>query len=244
MDYIINIDSTNDAPDHRVSVRREGRVESNGRIVVKILVVGGSKGTGARVVERALAAGHDVSAFSRSPERNGATHPRLRKIAGSFHDEVAVDGAVADHDAVIITASANSRKEFRAQPQYFSLGTAHVVRSMRARGARRLVVLSSLGVGESRSLLPLPARLLLADLVLKPAFVDHEVQERMVRASGLDWVIARPSRLTDGPGRGEYRKASDIVPVPSTISRDDVADFLLEASTTPSWIGQAVHLGG
>jgi hypothetical protein len=32
--------------------------------------------------------------------------------------------------------------------------------------------------------------------------------------------------------------------VPSSISRADVADFLVEACEVPTWVGRAVQLGG
>ena len=40
---------------------------------------------------------------------------------------------------------------------------------------------------------------------LKQVFLDHELQEDYVRASGLNWVIVRPGAFTDGSKTGEYR---------------------------------------
>ena len=80
--------------------------------------------------------------------------------------------------------------------------------------------------------------------LLKIPFADHERQESLTRASGLDWVVARPGRLTDGPARGRYVKRTAIAPVPSSISRADVADFLVEAATTDAWVHACVQLGG
>src|ERR1700733_12074291 len=86
------------------SVRREGRqsVEERqnepgrGRRICRrcqvygsamnILVIGASRGTGALCVKSALAKGHTVSAFSRTPARLDITHAALTKIAGDFHD--------------------------------------------------------------------------------------------------------------------------------------------------------------
>ena len=80
--------------------------------------------------------------------------------------------------------------------------------------------------------------------LLKIPFVDHERQEQLVRESGLDWVIARPTRLKDGPARGQYVRKTDIEPVPGSISRADVAAFLVEACETDAWVGKAVQLRG
>ena len=141
-------------------------------------------------------------------------------------------------------ASATSLKAFKENPRYFSQGTSYVVEAMKERGVRRLVVLSALGVGESRTLAGFVAERLLIRFLLELPFEDHERQEAMVKESGLSWVIARPGRLTDGPARGRYVKKVSIEPVPGSISRADVADFLVEAAESDAWEGKAVQLGG
>jgi len=211
---------------------------------LRLLVVGASQGTGALTVSAALARGHQVTAFSRSPQKLTIEHAALTRRAGSFHDAAAVDAAVVGHDAVIVTASATSLAGFKENPTYFSAGTALVVEAMKRHGVPRLVVLSALGTGESRALSGWFIRTLLVDGILKLPFQDHERQEALTRASGLEWVIARPGRLTDGPARGRYVKSPEITPVPGAISRADVADFLVTAADSDAWVGKAVQIGG
>jgi uncharacterized protein YbjT (DUF2867 family) len=115
---------------------------------------------------------------------------------------------------------------------------------MKNAGVKRLVVLSASGVGESRRLYNPIMRLLLMDGLLKASYADHERQEAQVRGSGLDWVIAHPTRLTNGAARGKFQKKTAIEPVPGSISRADVAAFLVEACEESTWVGQAVLLGG
>ena len=62
---------------------------------MKILVLGASQGTGALCVKAALAKGHFVSAFSRTPAKLDVTDPALTKVAGDFHDAASVRSAVA-----------------------------------------------------------------------------------------------------------------------------------------------------
>ena len=85
---------------------------------------------------------------------------------------------------------------------------------------------------------------ILIDFILKVPYADHEIQERMTSESGLDWVIARPGRLTNGEARRAYVKTSEIEKVPRSISRADVADFLVEAAEVETWNGKAVQIGG
>jgi uncharacterized protein YbjT (DUF2867 family) len=209
-----------------------------------ILIIGASQGTGALAVRAALDKGHEVTAFARSPEKLGLKHPQLQKMVGDFHRAASVEAAVEGQDAVIITASATSLRAFKENPHYFSQGTGIAIAAMKKANVKRLVVLSALGTGDSRSLMNPIVRALTVGLFLKLPFLDHERQEELVRASGLDWVIARPGRLTDGAARRRYVKKTAIERVPSSISRADVADFMVEACEVPTWVGHAVQLGG
>jgi uncharacterized protein YbjT (DUF2867 family) len=211
---------------------------------LRLLVVGASQGTGALTVSAALARGHQVTAFSRSPQKLTIEHASLTRRAGSFHDAAAVDAAVVGHDAVIITAAPSSLAGFKENPTYFSAGTALVIEAMKRHGVPRMVVLSALGTGDSRVLSSWFIRTLLLDGLLKLPSRDHERQEALTRASDLEWVIARPGRLTNGPARGRYVKRAEISPVPGSISRADVADFLVTAADSDAWVGKAVQIGG
>jgi len=211
---------------------------------MKLLIIGASKGTGAEATINALNKGHTVSAFSRDPSQLPFEHERLRRVPGDFHRSESLASAVPGHDAVIITASASSLKTFKENPTYFSQGTRYVIDAMKQSGVKRLVVLSALGAGESRQSAPWLVRKLLVGWLLKVPYEDHERQERMVKDSGLDWVIARPSRLTNGAAHGRYLTDTGLGPIPSSISRADVGDFLVRAATEDTWLGHAVQLGG
>ncbi|MCY1020110.1 NAD(P)-dependent oxidoreductase [Pyxidicoccus sp. MSG2] len=211
---------------------------------MRIVVMGASQGTGALAVKTALERGHSVTAFARSPEKLVLEHPKLTRLKGDFHQRSSVDEAVRGQDAVIITVSSTSLKGFKENPNYFSQGTGYAIEAMKAQGVRKLSVLSALGTGESRRLLNVIAEKLLVSFLLKLPFEDHERQEKLVRESGLDWVIARPGRLTDGPARKRYVKKTALEKVPFAISRADVADFLVEAVEVDTWVRQAVQLGG
>jgi uncharacterized protein YbjT (DUF2867 family) len=210
---------------------------------MNILIIGASQGTGALAAGAALKKGHRVTAFARDPLRLTLEHPQLQKVCGDFQQPTSVEAAVAGQDAVIVTAAATRRRALKDDPRYSSRGTARVIQAMKRGGVRRLVALSAFGVGETRRLLNPVMRALEADFLMVP-FEDHERQEELVRESGLDWVIARPTRFTNGPARARYLKKTAVEPVPGSISRADVASFLVEACEARAWVGHAVQLGG
>ena len=81
-------------------------------------------------------------------------------------------------------------------------------------------------------------------LILRPVFKDHELQENLVRASGLDWTIVRPSAFSDGPATDAFKE--NIPPNESdlllTISRKDIAAFLCRQLHDPTYLGRAVAI--
>jgi uncharacterized protein YbjT (DUF2867 family) len=211
---------------------------------MKILVLGASQGTGALCVKAALVEGHAVTAFARTPSKLDLTHAQLTKVTGDFHNADSVRDAVKGHDAVIICVSSTSLKDFREKPDYFSRGTKFCIDAMKLYGVKRLVVLSAHGVGDSCNAVSWLQRTLLINGLLKYPFRDHEVQERMTRESGLDFVIARPTLLTNGIAKGKYKLTTELVSMPSSISRADVAAFLLESCISQTYVGKSVGLGG
>jgi uncharacterized protein YbjT (DUF2867 family) len=117
-----------------------------------------------------------------------------------------------------------------------------VVTAMRAHRVRRLIFTSAIGVGDAVRDIPLlPA--LFARTLLRGIYADKILGERMVRASGLDWTIAQPAGLTNGPRLGRYQAAERLTlsGLPK-ISRADVAHFLLEQVEDRRNVGKTLVL--
>lgn len=204
---------------------------------MKVLVVGAAGKTGRAVVERAAAEGHEVTAFIRSDRGDGVSSVEVR--IGDASDPVVMDAAVEGHDAVIDTVG--GRTPYRATTLEADVATA-VVAAMQRHGVRRLVVTSSIGVGESTAHAPLLTRILVATF-LRASTPDKAAMESVVRGSGLDWVITRPAVLTDKAATGHVRtlSAGDRGRARS-ITRADVAAFLVAQLTGDDHLRQAVTL--
>lgn len=200
-------------------------------------MIGASRGTGAEVVRQAAAAGHDVIAVSRSGA--GATGPGVTVAAADALDIEEVRGVVDGADAVVVTVGGSSGD--RSRPR--AAVTENVVTAMQEAGIRRLIVHSTYGAGGSATHAPLPVQLLIRT-VLARALADHDAQEEVVRASGLDWTIVRPVGLTDAPASGVYLAvpSDDRTPLGSRIARADVAEYIVGALGDPGTIRQALTL--
>lgn len=196
-----------------------------------IALFGATGGTGQQILTQALAQGHTVTALARDPSRLPA-QPGLATVGGNVLDPVAVATCLKGSEAVVcVLGSHGNKKPIEAQ------GTQHILAAMRETGVRRIVVVTSLGVGDSREQIPFLFRIIM-DISLKSIMAAKEEQERLVKASGLDWTIVRPGGLMDGPRTGTYRFGVDRALKSGRIARADVADFVLRQLTDETFLHQ------
>lgn len=204
---------------------------------MRISVIGGSRGTGAALVTLAQQAGHDVTIVSRTgataTNATGAAGARI--IAGSATDPAVAAQAVEGADAVVITVGgAKGHKLQRTEV------TRSVVSAMKSASVKRLIVQSSLGAGGSAVQLPAVAGFI-TKMVLAAPLADHNRQESLVQNSALDWTIVRPTGLTnhETPGAWTALEITDAGHLKGSISRGDLAAFMLQSLTDDTTIGKA-----
>jgi uncharacterized protein YbjT (DUF2867 family) len=206
---------------------------------VKLAIFGASGRTGRLLIEQALEQDHQVTAFARHPPA-APRHERLAWVAGDILDRGAVGAACEGKQAVLCAIGTANVPGTRV----LSDGTANIVAGMRTAGVRRLVLETTLGVGDSREQAGFFYIHVLVPLAFRHVFVDKHRQEDVVRESGLDWVIVRATRLTNGARTGRYRTGPhlSLSPLTAHVSRADVADFMLKQTTDTAWVGRAVGI--
>ena len=205
---------------------------------MKVAVFGATGTVGTQVVKQALDAGHEVTAFTRDTGRLTIEHANLSVVEGDvLSDTEAVDSAVIGQDSVIVALGAGAKGKIRSK------GTENIIAAMKKAGVSSLICQSTLGAWESAAQLNLKWWLLFRG-PLRWAMADHERQEALVRESGLDWTIVRPAAFTDGPVTGEYQHGQSLQKkkLMLTVSRADVAHFLLRLLGEHSYRAQAVSL--
>ncbi len=190
---------------------------------MKIVVFGATGAVGRELVTQGLEIGHAVTAFVRDRSKLTICQTNLDIIEGDVLDSAAVDRAVAGQDAVLVALGAGSKGQVR------SAGTRSVVQSMQKSDVRRLICLSTLGVGDSRGNLNFLWKYVMFGMLLRAAYADHVSQEEHVIHSGLNWTIVRPAAFTDGERTGDYRHGFPATEsgLKLKVSRADVADFML-----------------
>ena len=184
---------------------------------MRILVFGATGPLGRHVTDGALSAGHQVTAFVRTPGRL-APRPGLQEMAGDVLDASAVAAAVPGHGTQPAIASGPGPVP----------GASNIIGAMKAARVSRLIWISSHGVGDSRGRSGFLFERVFVPLRLRAEFADKERGEALVTVSDLDWTIIRPARLTNGPRTGRLRAEPRLrISIRNSVSRADVAGFVL-----------------
>jgi putative NADH-flavin reductase len=205
---------------------------------MRLLVLGATGGTGQALLSQGLEQGHRMTAFVRNPAALEA-RTGLTIAQGDVTDAAVVRRAVVGHEAVL-SALGPRGGQYGVLPG----GVRNIVEAMREAGIGRLLYVSSFGAGDSLAQMGWTARQVFVPLFLRKALAEKEIEEQIIRASDLDWIIARPGGLEDGPRTGVYRCITDVrekVGRPH-IARADVADFMLKNLIDERFVRQAVGL--
>lgn len=178
---------------------------------MRVSIFGAAGPTGRELVKQARELGHEVTAFTRAQ-------------GDTTRDYDAIARAVRGQDAVLSALGAGA--SFRADGLMLR-SLRNIERAMLAERVQRLIVMSAFGVGETRRDAPPIPRLMYCTL-LSGIFADKLAAESELRATQLEWTLAYPVLLTNGPRTGRYRAGErlSLSGLP-TISRADVAHFML-----------------
>ncbi|MBL0597609.1 SDR family oxidoreductase [Aeromonas jandaei] len=200
------------------------------------LIFGASRGLGRAFTHHALNKGHRVVALVRSPEMATELEALgVEVIEGDALDPAAVQQAciAAGQDAQVVSTLGSFRQVVPVDYQ----GNRHVIDAMEQAGLKRLLLVTSLGCGDSWHYLPQRAR----------AAFGHEVRlkslaESWLQTSSLAWTILRPAGLQDGDATGRAELSQDKE-VHGLVRRADVAAQGLRLLADETAVGQIYAIG-
>jgi putative NADH-flavin reductase len=202
---------------------------------MKLLILGATGPTGRHVVDQALRAGDTVTVLARNPAALADLAGQVRLFQGDATVESDVSAAMAGQDAVISALGAGKS----VISDMFPHAATAVIDSAKKCGVSRLVWLSSFGVGETFREASTIQKLIYRTL-LRSIYAQKKIADSLIRTSDQDWTVVYPVALTHGPAKGSYR-VGDHLPMKGnpSISRADVAAFMLEAARGIEWVGRS-----
>jgi putative NADH-flavin reductase len=201
----------------------------------RLAILGATGGIGYHLLSWAVDAGYPVHVLARRPEAVPG-RPGVTVTQGDATDPEAVADVVTGAGAVLSALGPRGAKT----PGLLASAASAVTQAMVKHGVQRLICVSAAGafIRDDPQANPV-VKIILPRIFARP-FADVREMERVVRASTLDWTLVRPTRLVNGPGRGEFR-IRDRYPAPglTKIARADVAQFMMGALTDPGYLRQA-----
>lgn len=208
---------------------------------MKVVVFGASGRVGRRMVEYALDAGHEVTAFVRHPI-DLKDHPHagdFRVEVGSIRERETVTRAMTGQEAVL---SALGMPRIDLPSRLLSNAMKAIVAAMRARDVRRIVAVGNGGVLDRRSGGP---------VFRSPNFPaeyfhvanDHYRALRVLEKTALDWTFACPATMPSGERTDRAKVEADHMPDGEyRVSVEDVAAFCVEELAARKHLRQKVGL--
>jgi uncharacterized protein YbjT (DUF2867 family) len=149
--------------------------------------------------------------------------PVLCDLEGDDDVAAAIRGA----DAVVFAAGAGAGSGAERKWTLDYGGAVKLIAAAKAEGARRYVLVSSIGAGHP----PAEGGDVFGEYLRAKAKADRELE-----SSGLDYTIIRPAALTDDHGTGMIKVGQDLDG--GEIPRADVAATIAVALVTPTTIGK------
>lgn len=203
---------------------------------MKIIVFGATGKTGLSFVKQALDKGNEITAFVRNPDKMKIKNDKLKIVVGSALDKIIVSNAIEGHDAVVSCLGSDAG---RAKSVFLTRMTENIVEGMKANNINRIVYMASAGI--YKEIPGLTGKIVV--YMLRNALEDHKNATDIIINNNLEYTIARPMGLIDGPKTEAFRKAITGVPKGGLeITREDVAYFLLESITNNEHVNEAVGL--
>lgn len=204
---------------------------------MKIIVFGATGGVGRHVVNQALQAGYEVTAFVRDLTKLQIENDHLHVVRGDATNAEEVSAAIAGHDAVISCLGSNKMVAKSTQLEEM---TQHIVAGMEAHHVKRIVYTASAGI--NNELPGVGGKMVMK--MLQNVLTDHRHAVDLIQThKDLQYTIVRPLGLTNDDYTGEYREAKEGVPENArNIPRADVAHFILKALGDDTYIGESVGI--
>jgi putative NADH-flavin reductase len=209
-----------------------------------IAIFGASGQTGQQLTRQALKQGYAVKALVRNPAKLTTQNPNLKVIQGDLTDPAQVEETVRGTDAVlsVIGAAKGSPSDIKV------IANRNIGAAMQKNGVKRYIRLSSAAFGEPEpgDAVSLGNKILgaLAKTMMAAEVQDERQSAALTKESDLDWTLVRAmAPLNNQPAKGHYQAGRMGVEVKSSISRADVASFMLDELKHGKYVRQAPVVG-
>jgi uncharacterized protein YbjT (DUF2867 family) len=208
---------------------------------MKIAILGAGGFIGQFVLHEVVRRQHHAVILVRDTSRAPDPTPWLDVVQGDALDRHAIARTIEGCDAVIQCLGVGGKGNGKPTT-FISDATRIIVEEMQRQGIKRLIALSNVGAGNSMKFLPVLFRRFILPYFMKWLQViidDKNRMEPIIMESGLDWTIVRCPNVVDKPALGFFVTSLDGKGLKLSITRADLAEFIVYQLYADSYIRQA-----
>jgi putative NADH-flavin reductase len=197
---------------------------------MKIAVFGATGGLGQQLLEKALAKGHKIIAYVRSPEKITYQQENLEVIEGDVFDKEKIIDSLQGVNAVFISWRMRTQRI-----PLFSEGTQNVVDAMKKNGVKRIIVMSEYAYGEHYRNFRRLTRFFIKFYEKTARFQIRErnKQDSVIYNSELDWTINRIRALNNKEKNNELEFTFEPKGKFSAVYRGTAAEKIVHQFENP-----------
>jgi putative NADH-flavin reductase len=205
---------------------------------MKITIFGANGQIGQLLVQQALQAGYDVTAYTRRPNALMIEHEKLQIVVRSLTDRGKLKEAIFGRDAVL--SALGPALSMKRQVVDLPISEAHkaLISVMEECGVNRLITLATPSIPAKEDVKQLvtvlPSKM--AKALYPTGYAEMKAIEKMIKNSNLDWTVVRiinPNVKTSANG---YRVTFGDTKGKMNVSRYNVAKCMLDAVTKGEWV--------
>lgn len=228
-----------------------------------LLLLGATGRTGKHVVFELLSQGHTAVALVRTPG-SLSPHAGLTVVTGSPLSQSDIKAALSAASSLTPSAAIVTLNTVRktdspfatplSPPRFLADSSANVCEVLEQAGIHRIVIMSTAGVGDSWTGLPWVSKVFMGWTNVRYALEDHNLVDREIRSTKLDWTLVRASRLEFDDPKKQKKQAdttgnADVqtlgssgvgMRITDSVSVSSAARFLVKVTVEGLFIKEAV----
>lgn len=201
----------------------------------KIAIIGGTGRAGRSLVNQVLKNGYSIRMLVRNPEKLSLNDDKVEVIKGDARSIESIQSLLEGCDVVLSTLG-----QPKGETPIFSTATSNILNTMKAKGIKRYVLVTGMGVnvpGDKKSFnSKLVSRMM---KMMFPAIMsDKQKEYELLSKSDREWTLVRLPLIQEGDSMGNIKVKLECSPG-KKISSADLADFLIDQITDTKYIKKA-----
>lgn len=210
---------------------------------MRITIFGANGGIGKHLVNKALSKGFYVKAYVRDPAKIQISNPNLEILKGELNDFQKIKKVIIDSNAVISTLGPPLKYKYKGHP--ILDGHLNIIHAMIELNISRFITLATPSIRYSKDEASIATKLpgIIARIIYPSPYKEIIQIGKVVQESDLDWTIVRIIAPNNKPESNNIKVSFGDKKIKFDISREDIANFMLNQITDKTYIQSMPIIG-